>query len=68
MDSDDINKDIEAFLKKGGKINQIPGGVSTERSLSEKTKVFGLTSRNRKGFHKEKIILNTKGDKPWNSR
>tara|TARA_R110000824_G_scaffold140160_6_gene305809 strand:- start:484 stop:675 length:192 start_codon:yes stop_codon:yes gene_type:complete len=63
MDSDDINKDIEDFLKKGGKIKQIPGGVSTERSLSQKIKIFGLTNRNRQGFHKNKIILNTKGGK-----
>ena len=63
MNSDDIDKDIKAFLKKGGKIKRIPGGVSTERPLSEKTKLFGLTSRNRPGFHKEKIVLSPEGDK-----
>ena len=62
MNSDDIDKDIKAFLKKGGKIKRVPGGLSTERRLSEKTKLFGLTSRNRPGFHKERLVLNPEGD------
>tara|TARA_R100001163_G_C4878069_1_gene76701 strand:- start:159 stop:356 length:198 start_codon:yes stop_codon:yes gene_type:complete len=62
MNSDDIDKDIKAFLEKGGRIKRIPGGLSTERPLSEKTKLFGLTSRNKSGFHKERLVLNPEGD------
>ena len=36
MDSEEINKQVEEFLKKGGSIEKIPAGASTERALSEK--------------------------------
>jgi len=59
MSSEEINKQIEEFLKKGGSIEKIPAGTSTERALSEKKKLFGLSSR-RPGFDKERLILTPK--------
>jgi len=59
MDSEEINKQVEEFLKKGGSIEKIPAGASTERALSEKKKLFGLSSR-RPGFDKERLILTPK--------
>jgi len=60
MDSEEINKQVEEFLKKGGSIEQVPPGASTERALSEKKKLFGLNSR-RPGFDKERLILTPEG-------
>ena len=59
MDSEEINKQVEEFLKKGGSIEKIPSGASTERALSEKKKLFGLSSR-RPGFDKERLVLTPK--------
>lgn len=59
MDSEDINKQVEEFLKKGGSIEKVPAGVSAERALSEKKKLFGLSSR-RPGFDRERIVLTPK--------
>jgi|TARA_R100001163_G_C5047524_1_gene184692 hypothetical protein len=59
MKSTEIDKQIEEFLKKGGSIEQVPTGATTERALSEKKKLFGLHSR-RPGFGRERIILTPK--------
>ena len=59
MDSKDLDKQVEEFLKKGGSIEQVPAGVSAERPLSEKKKLFGLSSR-RPGFDRERLILTPK--------
>ena len=59
IDSEDINKQVEEFLKIGGSIEKVPAGVSAERALSEKKKLFGLSSR-RPGFDRERIVLTPK--------
>jgi hypothetical protein len=57
MNSDDIDKQVKEFIKKGGKIKRIPGGVSADRPLNVKKKLFGLTKRPKPGFHATKMIL-----------
>ena len=59
MDSKDLDKQIEEFLKKGGSIEQVPAGASAERPLSQKKKLCGLSSR-RPGFDRERLILTPK--------
>ena len=56
MKSKDLNEQVEQFLKKGGSIEQVPAGTTTDRPLSKKKKLFGLSSR-RPGFDKERLVL-----------
>lgn len=60
MNSDDINKQVKEYLKKGGKIKKIPAGLSTESTINKKKPLFGLS---KPGFHQQKIVLNEKGKK-----
>ena len=59
MKSKDLEDMVDEFLKKGGSIEQIPAGISTERTLGDKKKLFGLSTR-RPGFDKERLILTPK--------
>jgi len=66
MDSEELDRQIEEFLKKGGSIEHVPAGASADRPLSEKKKLFGLSKR-RPGFDKERLVLTPSDKIPWDN-
>ena len=53
--SQELNKQIEEFIKKGGTIQQIPAGVSAEKPLYGGWAV--PPSSIRPGFGRQKLVL-----------
>ena len=60
---------VDEYLKRGGKILEVPIGVSGNDPrlhgliiAPKKSQLFGLSrhSKSRPGFHREKILLNIK--------
>ena len=63
---------VDAFVSEGGEIIQVPSGVTGSEfkfhglvvppRSQRKVQLFGLSqkSRTRRGFHREKILLNEK--------
>ena len=65
MERKELQEMVDEYLRNGGKIQQIPIGMTGDtarfhgyKTANNKVQLYGLSDkRKRTGFHKERIIL-----------